>query len=173
MRKRFLGAAAALVMAVICPQAKASLILFTANLTGNQEVPPTGSPGTGTGSVLLDTVAMTITVNESWSGLTAPATVSHIHQPAPPGSNAPVVFPFTGVPNGTSGSIPQQVFAITSAQITDMEAGLAYMNVHTANFPGGEIRGQLVTAAATPEPAAFLLLGSGLGALLCLRRRRA
>jgi hypothetical protein len=47
---------------------------------------------------------------------------------------------------------------------------LAYVNIHNATFPGGEIRGQLDLA---PEPTSLLLVGtSALGALRLLRRRR-
>jgi len=106
--------------------------------------------------VVLDDVALTITVNESWTGLLAPATASHIHMPALPGVNAGVVFGFTGVPAATSGAIPQQVFAVTPLRITQFWQGLAYMNIHNSVFPGGEIRGQLVT----PEPTSLLALAS-------------
>src|SRR6478609_5654866 len=100
---------------------RANLILFEATLTGSQEVPPHAVSATGFGTVLLDDVADTITVNESWTGLTGPATASHIHTPAPPGAIAPVVFPFAGVPAATSGSIPQQTFSISPAQIAQLE----------------------------------------------------
>jgi hypothetical protein len=144
--------------------ARAGLILFTANETGLQEVPPTGSSATGFASVVLDDVAMTITVNESWSGLAASATASHIHGPAAPGTNAGVLFPFSGVPAATAGSIPQQVFAITPAQILDLKANLYYANVHDSTFPGGEIRGQLINqgpVASVPEPSTLALLALG------------
>src|SRR5207237_624209 len=65
----------------------------------------------------------------------------------------PVLFPFSGVPAATAGSIPQQTFAITPAQVADLQAGLYYMNVHTTTFPNGEIRGQLqCPAALTANP---------------------
>ncbi|HEY7211117.1 MAG TPA: CHRD domain-containing protein [Bryobacteraceae bacterium] len=146
-------------LAVACTAANATTIMFNAVLTPNQEVPPSiGSQASGFGSVVLDDVAGTITVNESWTNLSAPATLSHIHGPAAPGSNASVLFPFAGVPSAVSGSIPQQVFPITTAQIADLEAGLDYMNVHDSLFPAGEIRGQL---RAVPEPASLALLGIG------------
>src|SRR5213076_1268224 len=84
---------------------------YQAILTGLQEVPANASPGTGFGTVVLNAAGTLITVDESWSGLTAPATISHIHGPALPGFNASVLFPFTGVPSATSGSIPEQTFA--------------------------------------------------------------
>jgi hypothetical protein len=153
-------------LAVACITANATTITFTAILTPGQEVPVSvASHAAGFGSLLLDDVADTITVNESWTNLSSPATLSHIHGPAAPGTNAPVLFPFSGVPNTISGSIPEQVFSITAAQITDFEAGLFYMNVHDSVFPAGEIRGQLT---ATPEPATLALLG--LGSLLMARR---
>ena len=58
-----------------------------------------------------------------------------------------------------------------TAQLPNIFAGRTYMNFHTTQFPGGEIRGALTL---TPEPATVALLGSGLAglALLGLRRRR-
>jgi CHRD domain-containing protein len=128
----------------------AAMSLFTASLSSAQVVPPNVSPATGMGSVLLDDVASTITVNETFSGLSGPATISHIHGPAAPGVNAPAEFLLSGVPAATSGIVPQQVLSITVAQIADLVAGLFYIDIHTAIFPGGEIRGQLVLATATP-----------------------
>lgn len=77
-------------------------------------------------------------------GFLATATASHIHGPAVPGINAPVLFPFTGLPAATSGSIHEQVISITGPQIADLKAGLYYFNIHNSVFPGGEIRGQIL-----------------------------
>jgi hypothetical protein len=142
-------------------------------LTGDQEAPPNASAATGMGTVILNTAQTMISVDLSWQGLTAPAFSAHIHGPAGPGTNAQVVFSLSGVPSATSGMIRTQSFAITPAQVADLEAGLFYMNVHDAVFPGGEIRGQLEQAqAAVPEPASLTLLGLGVAALLGYRLRR-
>ncbi len=145
--------------------------VFTATLDGAQE--PTASTAKGFGTVILNAAQTMITVDESWTGLGGgPATASHIHCCAAPGVNGPVLFPFVGVPNATSGSIPEQTFAITAAQVAELEAGLMYMNVHDAVFPGGEIRGQIVAATA-PEPASLGLLALGmLVMLICAPRMR-
>lgn len=170
--RRFGLAAAVLVLTTA--RADAALILFAAHLTGAQEVPPNASPGTGLGTVLLNDVTNVITVDESFANLTAAATLSHIHGPAAPGVSAPVLFPFTGVPAVTSGSIPEQVFTLTPTQVVQLEAGQFYFNVHDANFPAGEIRGQILPAAA-PEPATVVgAITAGLFGLgYWLRRARA
>ena len=144
---------------------------FQVFLSGSGENPPNGSPAIGFGTVVLNAAQTQITVDENWSGLTAPATASHIHGPGGVGTNAAVLFPFTGVPAATSGSIPEQVFAITAQQVTWLFQGYLYMNIHTSTFPGGEIRGQLLLV---PEPSSLALLGMG-GvpfALAYWRRRR-
>src|SRR6266478_1546773 len=81
---------------------------FQATLNGLGENPQNASPATGFGTVILNASQTQITVNESWTGLIGgPATASHIHGPGPVGVNAPVLFPFVGVPAATSGSIPE------------------------------------------------------------------
>ncbi|HVP29583.1 MAG TPA: CHRD domain-containing protein [Myxococcota bacterium] len=149
--------------------ADATLLMFEANLSGDQQVPPVVTQGTGFGTVLLDDVAHTIVVNLTFQNLSMPALLGHIHGPADASHNANVLFPFTGVPMATSGTLPEQTFSITDSQIADLEAGLDYFNLHTANNPNGEIRGQI---HAVPEPGTLALAAGGLGTLGLLRRRR-
>ena len=141
---------------------------FQAFLSGLGEVPPNASPATGFGTVVLNAVQTQITVNESWSGLVGgSASASHIHT-GPAGATGPVTFTFSSVPSATSGAIPQQVFSITAAQVTQLLLGNMYMNVHNAGFPGGEIRGQLLV----PEPGSLAVLGAGSLALALLARSK-
>lgn len=116
---------------------------FAAFPSGLGENPPNVSPGSGYGTVVLNAASNQITVNLSWSSLTAPTTASHIHGPGGVGTNAAVLFPFSGVPATTAGAIPPQTFSINPTQVGYLFAGYLYMNLHTANFPGGEIRDQL------------------------------
>lgn len=147
--------------------ADGAIVTLGANLSGVQETTPNASPATGIGMIVLDDVAKTIKVNESWSGLSAAASASHIHTGAI-GISGPVTFPFTGVPAASAGAIPEQVFSVTPAQIASLEAGQMYFNIHTSAFPGGEIRGQI---SVVPEPAMLGLLGTGVMALMARRRR--
>jgi len=120
-----------------------SATYFTGNLTSAQEVPPNTSTASGFGRVTLNDAGTQIAVSVYYSGLTSGVTAGHIHGPAAPGANGPVLFnlnPTTGV---TSGSVVNATFAVTAQQVADLKAGLMYFNIHTANNTGGEIRGQL------------------------------
>lgn len=142
---------------------------YSATLNAAQEGGVDNSLATGFGTVVLNDTMDQITVNETWDGLTAPATASHIHTGAA-GTNGPVTFPFAGVPSATAGSIPEQSFAINAAQLASLNGGNMYFNIHTRTFPGGEIRGQI---APVPEPGAMAMLFSAApAALLALRRRK-
>lgn len=152
-------------LAVAIPAGIASAqTTFQAFLTGLGENPPNASPGSGLGTAVLNAAQNQITVDLSWSGLTAPATAAHIHGPAGAGTNASVLFPFSGVPAATAGSIPEQTFAITPTQVGYLFAGYLYMNVHTATFPGGEIRGQLLLVGP-PTSFSLTVTTNGSGAI--------
>ena len=145
---------------LMASQAQAAT-LFSANLTGSQEVPSNSSTATGFGTVLLNDAENMIAVNLTYAGLTTPATVAHIHGPAAPGVNAGILFNLTPAlpPNATSGTIAEQMFSITPTQVGYLKGGLLYFNVHNTTFPGGEIRGQI---AAVPESQPLSLFGIAL-----------
>lgn len=138
-------------------------LLFTSNLDGSQEVPtPVVTPATGFGSVLLSDDQTNITVSLFFSGLSAPQTGAHIHGPALPGVNAPIVF---GLPLG---QITNAVFSLTPAQISIFTNELFYFNVHSQRFPGGEIRGQI---RVVPEPAILFLITLGFAGMMWARKK--
>ena len=113
--------------------------LFFATLNSAQEVPTNNSTATGLGTVLLNAAETQITVNMNFSGLSSAQTAAHIHGAAHVGVNAPVLFNF-----GT-GQITNLNFTVNATQVAQLKAGLFYMNLHTANFTGGEIRGQALS----------------------------
>lgn len=143
---------------------------YTANLDGLQEVPPNASPGFGSAFLALNAAQDQITVDLNWQDLLAPALAAHIHGPAGPGSNAPVLFTLAGVAGHTTGASPGNIFSVTSGQVADLQAGNWYIDIHTSVFPGGEIRGQFIQE--TPEPSSLALLGLGAAALARRRFRR-
>ena len=139
MMSRSLFAAAMLSVGLFAGGAMAETVTFHATMNGNSEVPPNTTKGTGMATVTLDTATHKITYDITYSGLTGPATMAHIHGPAMAGKNAPVVYPFKDPASPIKGE-----GTLTAAQQADMMAGEYYVNVHTAEHKGGEIRGQLM-----------------------------
>jgi len=168
-------------------------ISYFADLNGPSESPPNASLGTGSAEVDFDSVAQTMHVHVTFSGLAAPTTASHIHAAtAVPGAGtagvATTVPFFAGFPIGvTSGTYDNTLdmslaSSYNPAYITAhggtiagaeaalgaaLAAGEAYLNIHTQAFTGGEIRGFL----AVPEPTTLALVGLGLIGVAGVRRR--
>lgn len=124
--------------------------VFVANLSGAQEVPAVSTSGKGVCKVVLNAAQTQITVTCNYSGLSSSANAGHIHGNGSVGVNAPVLFNF-GTVSGTSGTIAPPPFTVTAQQVADLRTNKFYVNIHTANNGGGEIRGQLKVANAHPE----------------------
>jgi hypothetical protein len=118
---------------------------FTVSLNGVQENPPVNSPGRGSCVLTLDTAETQITLSCTYSGLGTNATAAHIHTNGPVGVNGPVLFTLTGA-SGTSGTLTLAPTAVTPEQVADLRAKRWYVNIHTTQFPTGEIRGQIKIA---------------------------
>ncbi len=183
---------------VVCAAGVAALArpiqTFSCNMDGPSESPPNGSPGTGFATVDMDTIAHTMHVNVTFSGLLGTTTASHIHSAtavaftgtAPVATQTPS---FSGFPLGVTAGSYDHLFDMTLASsynasfisahggttasaeaflFQSMLDGKAYLNIHTVAFGGGEIRGFLV-----PVPAPGAAAAMGIGALIAARRRRA
>ncbi len=135
-------AAAVLLFAAGCGQMRPSqkIDIYEASLSGAQEVPANTSAARGMAEVQFNTNTNLLTWKVTYNGLSGSATGGHIHGPAAANANAGVVVPFAGNLNAQP---VQGEATITQTQFGDLAAGLWYVNIHTAQFPGGEIRGQL------------------------------
>ncbi len=113
-------------------------VTFKATLTGAQEAPnPTGSTATGDATLIFNTTTKIFTVTVTHN--IASPTNGHIHKGAI-GVSGGVIFPFSSF----TSPISYTSAAIDATQEADLNANLYYVNIHTAAFPGGEIRGQLI-----------------------------
>ncbi|NUZ05493.1 CHRD domain-containing protein [Schlegelella sp. ID0723] len=119
-------------------EAASKVSTLAAQLSGTSEVPPVKTGGAGFLTATYEHNTRTLTWAATYSGLSGPATAAHFHGPAEPGQNAGVVVPFPSAASPIQGTA-----TLTPAQEADLLAGRWYVNVHTAQNPGGEIRGQV------------------------------
>ena len=126
----------------ICGIARADQVNFKADLNGASEVPPVTTAGKGSATASLNTATKMLTWSVDYSGMSGPVTAGHIHGPAATGANAGVLVPLAGNPASLASPIKGSA-TLTDAQISDLEEGRAYINLHTDANKGGEIRGQL------------------------------
>jgi hypothetical protein len=129
-------------------------------MDGLQEVPLVATSATGLRtSITYDDSSNLFSVSATFSGLSSAANDAHVHGPAAVGVDGGVFFGL-GFTAATSGTISGSQ-TLTETQEADLFNQLFYVNLHSGNHPGGEIRGQLVPV---PEPREYVLL-AGIGAL--------
>jgi hypothetical protein len=190
MPRTLLAAIAGAALLSFAGAVHSATLIYSTQMTGANEVPPTGSPATGFTLVTINGNQMEVKV--TFSGLVGgTAAAAHIHCCTPVGTNTGVAVGFTGFPAATSGTY-DSFFDLTNASIytsgflaasggtaagaqaallAGLAANQAYSNIHNANFPGGEIRGFL--RAGIPEPASWALMIAGFGLAGAALRRRA
>jgi len=155
---------------------------FNATLTALGEVPPNNDPTIGTGTFWLTGNSLSFLVD-----IPADTFISvngYIQGPALPGANAPIIFDLGGPVfrpgndstspgyrffspfDGTFGAGP---FTLTVEQIGQLESGSWYVNVTSAAYPGGQLRGQI---EPVPEPTTFALICLS-GLMILVWRRKA
>jgi len=110
--------------------------VVTATLSGTAEVPANASASTGKVGGTFNEETKMLMLNITYTGFTPVAW--HIHKAAA-GVNGGVIFNL-----GTTFSTPFMFMqTLDAAQESDLKAGLYYVNLHSATYPNGEIRGQL------------------------------
>ncbi len=185
----------ALIPLVFCFAAgvEATPITYFAELLGSNESPPNGSPGTGEAVVVYDPDNHTLQISTTFQDLLAGTTAAHIHccTAIPLQGNIGVATQtpfFVGFPIGVTGGSFFSTYDLTdpaswnAAFITSsggtpalaearlalgLTQGRAYFNVHSSQFPAGEIRGFLI-----PEPGTLGLLAIVLASLAAAARKR-
>jgi uncharacterized protein (DUF1800 family) len=120
---------------------------YVAVLNGASEVPPEITSATGSSTVILSPDETAALVSLSFSNLSSPQTAAHIHGPAEPGNNAPGTLKDLDQPLGQVSNLLWVFTPVGGLSVQDqvnaLKTGRLYTNVHTANFPSGEIRGWL------------------------------
>jgi len=183
----------ALAAATLFASAAFAQTTIRAVASGPGESPPNASPGSSVATFEIDGDLMRAEV--PFRDLLAGATMAHIHCCTTDAftGTAGIAIPFVDFPLGVTAGTYTHAFDLTDASIynpaflaafggtpASARAALidgindneAYLNIHTSEYPAGEIRGFLV-AAPIPEPATWGMLGLGLASLGMLKRRRA
>lgn len=121
--------------------------VLTAHLDGDQVTGGSASNATGTGTVVitkvppdLPPIVIIVRVHVEVTGLSGAAVAAHLHF-APPGQSGTIALTLVESANGFDGTV-----SIGKAAFDQMVMGGSYLDVHSAAFPDGEIRGQLTTA---------------------------
>jgi hypothetical protein len=135
-----LGALLVAALATAGAPAFAEILTYAATLNGKSEVPPTDLKQAGSVEATYDTDSRKLTWTVIYSGLSGPPTMAHFHGPAKAGANAaPVITLASPLASPIKGEA-----TLTPEQANDLKNGLWYLNIHTAQHPPGEVRGQLL-----------------------------
>jgi hypothetical protein len=186
----------ALILAVLATSsAFADNTIYRSTMSGPSESLPNNSPGASVATIVIDNVAMTMSLTIPFVDLLAPSTAAHLHccTAQPLIGTAPPAISFVDFPLGVRDGLYERMFNLSDAGTYDpaflsahggavatardfllagINANTSYLNIHSSLYPAGEIRGFLVQLAPVPEPSAWLMMGVGLAGLSLYGRRR-
>lgn len=196
MKPVFAKGLVALAFGAACGLASAAPTTYSATLSGAAEVTPNDSPGTGAAIVTFDLDTHSLQVQSIFAGLEGSSAAAHIHcctvDPGTGAAGVSTMLPtFTDFPTGVKLGTYDHTFDTSlasfwnpafvtahggttagaeAALLAGLNGGNAYFNIHSSEYPGGEIRGFLL--APVPEPAMAGMLLLGIPAVLAIGRRR-
>jgi phospholipase C len=141
-------------MELTAKYAMAGDIKYKAHLSGSKEIPPVNTTATGMAEFKLNADATQLSYKLNVTGIDK-VTMAHLHL-SPEGVNGPVVVTlYNAAPGGEVNGVLAQG-TITAANLTgplagkpliklidEISSGQVYVNVHSTDHPGGEMRGQL------------------------------
>lgn len=185
MKQTLIFAALAICLIGFSPAVSAQTAIF--GLTGQagsgllpgNEVPSASSTAFGDAvGITFDSATNQLALNVAWgsgngfSDLTGNATAMHIHGPADINSNGGVLYNLGSLPgfdNSASNGGFLGTITLSTIDVQTLFDGEMYLNIHTDANPGGELRGNIVSAI--PEPSSLAILGI-MGSVVGFRRRR-
>ena len=127
-----------------CQDHQTSSVTLKATLDGKSVKPlPTTSSATGLFTGKLDLATHVLDYSLSYSALSTPAVVAHLHK-ATGVNGTGLVDIIISTPSNTSGSVSGSTFLLSQNQVDSLLAGFYYVDLHTAAYPAGEIRGEVI-----------------------------
>ena len=148
LKTNFKGSLLVLAALAIAAAPAAAETIYEATLTGDQEVPPSGSTAYGTATIILSDDETEATYTVSFAGLDSPQTSAHFHN-APAGQNGGAVFTLD------LGSPLAGIWMLTEDDAAALLSEAIYVNIHTELYPAGAIRGDFVETAVATESATW------------------
>lgn len=135
-------------------------------MDAGQTVPPIALPDAfGFGNVTYDEGSGELTWTINYEALSGPLTVAHIHS-GTAGNTGPVLVDLLGAGSTDNGSVITGSAMIDQNDAASIQSGQTYVNLHTMDNPGGEIRGQVglredffLEAGLDPDQETVMLMG--------------
>jgi hypothetical protein len=140
--------AAAILIGTVASQPAIAGTTFIAIIDGASNVPPRSVPGTGTAVMVLNDAQTQLSYDIRFSGLVATEVAAHFHN-AGPRDQGPIVH------NLPLGNHKVGVWNISPEMVTELFARRIYINIHSAQYITGELRGNVVASVVPTQGATW------------------
>src|SRR6266581_3686671 len=124
---------------------------FVVFLSGTNEIPPNDTLQFGDGWFNLDGNVLNFAFGGLVPAAPNPESGAGIYGPAHPGKEGHLIFGNLGWTISPPYIVYGGGLELTPSQIAQLRAGLLYVNIKSAQFPDGEVRGQIVPETPAPE----------------------
>jgi hypothetical protein len=116
---------------------------YYARMTGEEEVPPVSTPAFGTAEFELSSGLDALQYNVKVYNFSSKITAAHLHPGFPGQEGPPVVTLYAGTGGFNTDNPLHGIAPLSPQNLLDLLTGYLYINIHSEDYPDGEIRGQL------------------------------